>query len=60
MKLNVDLSDLHKVAAKMHDAVYCSHCEKCGDNKHYFAGDKVPDSCLKCGEHKGFSVISVN
>ncbi|MDI5832640.1 hypothetical protein OCF84_21020 (plasmid) [Shewanella xiamenensis] len=42
------------------EAVYAAFCIVCEYNHNYSAEEDIPESCPKCGEHKEFSIMSID
>ena len=41
------------------EPVYGTHCMSCDNGKNYCEGEKVPESCPVCGEHKNFDIVDL-
>jgi len=39
--------------------VHSTHCMKCDKGANYFLGEKVPESCPECGEHKNYDILNI-
>ena len=39
------------------EPIYSTHCMACDHGKDYFKGEKVPESCPVCSEHKDYNIL---